>query len=635
MSLPPEHLALLLNATSSAEMRGRLSPRRASLTLAQVVDLTRRLQALQEHTVPVRLGFVHTYTSELLDPYLRFEAALQGLQAEIYHAPYGVTLGETEAGSGLRAHAPDLTVLLLRWEDLHPALGEGLGARAGESRRSLLDEVVAALTALVSAFRSALGGQLLVTLLPPMVGPGAGICDVNAQDSETTWRADLKAAAAARLNADFASVTMLDLDDLVADIGRRHAFDARWWYTSRFPFTPEAARELSRRIVAFAAVLKLPRAKVIAVDADNTMWGGIIGEDGLNGIALGPEYPGNAFVDFQRRLLDYQQRGFLLVLCSKNNPEDVQEVLRRHPHQILREDSFAAMRVNWETKAGNLQAIAEELNLGLDSFLLVDDSEHEGLMVRQTLPAVEVVRVPERPVDIPGCLDAVARLEVLSITAEDRRRTAMYAEARRRQQTAQVATDVDSYLRSLEMRMVVGLDDLSQVPRISQLTLKTNQFNLTTRRYSEAEIRAFMESRECLVAHFSVADIFGDSGIVGVAVVRVTSPGVAELDDFLMSCRVIGRRAESAFLETVLSLVRQRGTQTVLADYVPTAKNKLAERFLGTHGFRPNGEGRLSRDLAAPAPAAAANLPITVDVAVRAPRAAQSPGPVGRLQESA
>jgi FkbH-like protein len=599
------------------------------------VDLTRRLQGLQEATVPVRLGFVHTYTSELFDPYLRFEAALQGLKAEIYHAPYGVALSETEKGSGLREHAPDLTVFFLRWEDLHPALGEGLGARISESGRGLLDEAVAALATLVSAFRKVLGGHLLVTLLPPMVGPGAGISDVNAQDSETAWRAVLKATAAARLNADFASVTMLDLDDFVGDIGRRHAFDARWWYTSRFPFTPEAARELARRVIALAAVLKLPRPKVIALDADNTLWGGIIGEDGLTGIALGPEYPGNAYVDFQRRLLDYQQRGFLLVLCSKNNSEDVQEVLRRHPHQILREQNFAAMRVNWEPKVANLQAIAEELNLGLDSFILVDDSEHEGLMVRQTLPAVEVVRVPERPVDVPGCLDAVARLEVLSITAEDRRRTAMYEQARLRRQTAQVATDVEGYLRSLEMRMVVGLDDLSQVPRISQLTLKTNQFNLTTRRYSEAEIRGFIESREWLVAHFSLADIFGDSGLVGVAVLRTTQPGVAELDDFLMSCRVIGRRAESAFFETVLSVVRQRGTHTVLADYIPTAKNKLAENFLSGHGFRLGGDGRLSRDLAQAAPPSVTDLPIAVEVAGRAAAAAQSDGALGRLQESA
>jgi FkbH-like protein len=292
------------------------------------------------------------------------------------------------------------------------------------------------------------------------------------------------------------------------------------------------------------------------------------------------------------------------------------------------------MRVNWEPKVANLQAIAEELNLGLDSFILVDDSEHEGLMVRQTLPAVEVVRVPERPLDVPGCLDAVARLEVLSITAEDRRRTAMYEQARRRRQTAQVATDVESYLRSLDMSMAVSLDDLNQVPRISQLTLKTNQFNLTTRRYSEAEIRGFMESREWLVAHFSLTDIFGDSGLVGVAVLRTTLPGVAELDDFLMSCRVIGRRAESAFLETVLSVVRQRGTHTVFADYIPTAKNKLAENFLSAHGFRPDSDGRLLRDLAQAAPPAVTDLPIAVEV-IRTAVGAQSDGALGRLQESA
>ena len=166
-------------------------------------------------------------------------------------------------------------------------------------------------------------------------------------------------------------------------------------------------------------VLKFPKAKVIVLDADNTLWGGIIGEDGIDGIALGSDYPGNAFLQFQRRLLDYQQRGFILALCSKNNAADVDQVLKQHPHQLLRDEHFAARRVNWLPKPDNLVSLAEELNLGLDSFIFVDDSDHECAAVRQRLPQVEVVRTPSRPIDIPGCLEHVSRLEVLSLTAED------------------------------------------------------------------------------------------------------------------------------------------------------------------------------------------------------------------------
>jgi HAD superfamily phosphatase (TIGR01681 family) len=411
--------------------------------------------------------------------------------------------------------------------------------------------------------------------LPPMVGPGLGLYDAGAEASEVAWRAAVKAEIGRRLAIELASVSLLDLDDIVAEVGRRRFFDRRWWYTSRFPFTTEAAQELARRVIALAAVMKLPRAKVIALDADNTLWGGIVGEDGINGIGLGPDYPGRAYVQFQERLLDYQQRGFLLALCSKNNLEDVLEVLRRHPHQVLREEHLAAMRVNWEPKSANLPSLADELNLGLESFVFIDDSDHECLMVRQSWPMVEVVQVPARAVDIPTCLDSVARLD---------------------------------------MRMAVGVDDAGQVARIAQLTQKTNQFNLTTRRYTEAEVRAFVDSPEWLVAHFSLTDVFGDSGLVGVALSHVSAPDTAELDTLLMSCRVIGRQAETAFLESVLSLLRQRGVRTVLADYVPTAKNKLVEGFLPAHAFTRREDGRFTRDLTAPPPASASELPIAVRV---------------------
>lgn len=159
------------------------------------------------------------------------------------------------------------------------------------------------------------------------------------------------------------------------------------------------------------------------LDADNTLWGGIVGEDGMDGIALGPDYPGNCYVAFQRRVLEYRQRGFILALCSKNNEADVLEVLRRHPHQVLREEHFAALRVNWQDKPQNLQALADELNLGLDSLVFVDDSAHECSVVRRTLPMIEVVQTPARAVDVPTCLDRVSRLEIIALTEEDRRKS--------------------------------------------------------------------------------------------------------------------------------------------------------------------------------------------------------------------
>jgi FkbH-like protein len=250
---------------------------------------------------------------------------------------------------------------------------------------------------------------------------------------------------------------------------------------------------VARHLLRYAVLAARGPLKCVVLDADNTLWGGIVGEDGLDGLALGPEYPGSVYVDFQHRLLALQQRGVLLALCSRNNLDDVLAVLRTHPHQLLREAHFAALRVNWEPKSGNLRALAAELNLGLDAFALVDDSPHERAEVAAALPDVEVVPFPAQLVDLPHCLDELPRLEILALTEEDRRRTALYAGERARRAAGGEAGDVEAYLRSLAMVMTIAVDAPRHLPRIAQLTQKTNQFNLTTRRYGEDDVRRMLD----------------------------------------------------------------------------------------------------------------------------------------------
>jgi FkbH-like protein len=260
----------------------------------------------------------------------------------------------------------------------------------------------------------------------------------------------------------------------------------------------------------------------------------------------------------------------------------------------------------------------------------VDDSDHECLAVRSELPQIEVVKTPGRPTDIPACLDRVARLQVLRLTDEDRQKTELYVQERRRREFSAATSDLASYLASLEMRMRVRYNDATALGRLAQLTQKTNQFNLTTRRYTEAEIQAFIAGGEWLVAHFSLADIFGDSGIVGLALVRLGADATAELDTFLMSCRVIGRAAESAFLDTILRTLQSRGYGLVHARFIPTAKNKLAERFLPDHAFDAVEGNAYRRDLREAPPAGEGAYPIRVEIAEAAgspARPASSPMP--------
>jgi FkbH-like protein len=615
----------LFHSADLPSLRGALARWGAPLTLPQAQRVAAHAQALPATRVPLRLAIVHTYTSDLLEPWLQYHAALEGFELATYHAPYGLALQEAEAGSALLEHAPELLLLMLRREDLHPDLATPITSLGGEAREALRQACLARLADIVGRFRARPVGQIVLTLLPSITAPTLGLLDAQAEGSEAAWWAQLRADIGRWVRSDCPATLFMDLDEVVHEVGRAHFFDRRYWHSAQFPFSALAAQEFTRRLFSVATVLKTPKAKVIVLDADNTLWGGVIGEDGMDGIALSPEYPGSAYREFQRRILDLQQRGFILAMCSKNNAADVDEVLQQHPHMILRESHFAARRVNWTPKPDNLVSLAEELNLGLDSFIFVDDSDHECAAVRAQLPQVQVVQVPSRAVDVATCLDRVARLEVLSLTAEDLAKTAMYAQERQRKELLEQAGSAGgggaAYLAKLCMKMKVTVAPMAHLARLSQLTKKTNQFNLTTRRYDEQQMKGFIESDDWLVADFSLADTFGDSGIVGLAMFRTIDATGAELDTFLMSCRVIGRQAEQAFLHTLLRLLAARGICEVVADYLPTAKNPLVKDLLPQQGFEQRDDGRWVRHLGTKPPQPETDFPIEVTLLAPEPAA--------------
>ncbi len=608
----------LFGVESRAALLAAVAGWRQPLTLPQVRRLTEMATGFGPALQPLRLAIVHTYTSDLLDPWLAMHAALAGFDLQCHHAPHGLALQEAQPGSGLLAHRPDITLLMLRREDLHPDLAAPIVGLDAKQLDALRQACLAQVQAIVGAFRSQAVGQLQLSILPSPAAPALGIYAAHGACSEAAWWAGLQSDIAAWMRSECPSSMLMDMDELARSVGRDAMFDLRFWFSAQFPFTARAASAFARQVATVGVLLKSPRAKVLVLDADNTLWGGVVGEDGIQGIALGQDYPGNAFRAFQRRILDFQQRGLILALCSKNNAADVEQVLREHPHQILREQHFSAQRVNWLDKAENLVSLAEELNVDLDSFVFVDDSDHECAAVRHALPQIEVVQAPRRAVDLPGCLDHVARLEVLALTAEDLAKTEMYAQERRRRD---LVADVQraggghgEYLAGLQMCMQVNVGCSAHLARLSQLTRKTNQFNLTTRRYDEQQMRALLADDDTLVLDFSLADRFGDSGIVGLAIWRLNAPASAELDSFMMSCRVIGRQAESAFLEASTRLLGERGVQALVADHFPTAKNALVARFLPEHGFERGADGRYHRSLRSRPPRSPSEFPVEVRV---------------------
>jgi FkbH-like protein len=618
MTIARERVTRALEAGTFRDVRSALGFPRPTLTLSEVQQLNAHLDALPGERQTVRIGTLHTYTTELLRPYWSLEAGLAGFRVELYEAPLGSLLQEGQAGSGLRGHGPDSTFLFLQWSDLEPGLAPG-APPGGRGRGEALAQAEQRLIELVGPLRDAVPGLLVVTILPRRATEG-GIVDSSASEP-SPFEAEGSARIADALRR-IPATHFVDLDRVLTESAGSSPFDPRLWRVAAFPFSVLGAQTVVRALFERAWLLKGALTKCVVLDADNTLWGGIVGEDGLDGIALGPSPPGDAYVAFQRKLLALRERGILLALCSRNNPGDVQEVLARHPHQVLREEHFASTRVNWEPKVRNIRSIARELNLGLENLLFVDDSPRECLLAQQQIPELSVIRVPEPAASIPTCLDGWPGFERLSLTAEDADRAQYYLDAQRRRDLEVRSETVEEYLAALRMVMTVGLDELGAAPRIAQLTQKTNQFNLTTRRCTEAEILRWMRDPDRLVAHFSLADVCGDNGIVGVAILRGVSGEEPVFDNFLLSCRVIGRTAETAFLGRLLEVLQAGGARRVRGTYLPTPKNALVADFWPRHGFGETAPGKFEKDLHAHAGAAVARGPIEVVLA-----GVPSPGP--------
>ena len=395
------------------------------------------------------------------------------------------------------------------------------------------------------------------------------------------------------------NVLVHDAAAVAAHVGYRNWFDARLWYLARCRLSAEAMKAMARSTVSLLRAWKGQSRKCVIVDLDNTLWGGIIGEDGMDGIVLGEEGLGLAFGEFQDELLNLALKGTLLAICSKNNEPEALAVLRGHPSMRLKESHFAARRINWQDKVTNIRELAVEMNLGLDSMVFIDDNPAERARIRSELPEVLVPEWPQDPVLFKDALLDLAAVHLMkvSITGEDRVRTSMYqAQAERRALLESSGGDLEGYYRSLEMTAQIGMADAFTIPRIAQLTQKTNQFNLTTRRYSEADIRALVESPGVLVLWLGLHDRFSDNGIVGVMILRHTNPGEWCIDTLLLSCRVIGRTVENAFLGFAARLLADRSAEHLIGEFRPTARNSVAANLYRNLGFQQiEGQGNVDR----------------------------------------
>ena len=394
-----------------------------------------------------------------------------------------------------------------------------------------------------------------------------------------------------------APVVVVDLAALIRIRGSAEAYDTRNDLMYHQPFAGEFARVFGTLLGEAVSAIGRPAPKVLAVDADNTLWGGIVGEDGADGITIGDSFPGSGYRALQQGLVYQAAHGALVAMVSKNNGPDVDEVFdKRAGDMVLSPDHFAARRVDWNSKVDNLRSIALELNLGLDSFVFIDDNDVELEEVRQRLPEIQVVKVTDEPSEIAQLIGSLTAFRFAKVTSEDRGRTAMMRVDAARKAAASQAPSHAEFLQSLDLTVRVFEPAAANVGRVAQLINKTNQFNLTTVRRDEAEVSKLVVSDAHRVYAAEVSDRFGAYGLVAVCVVECGSE-VWNLDTFLMSCRVLRRGVEDAILQCIADDASAAGATTLRGIYLPTQKNSQVATFYPDRGFREIGGGRFDAAL--------------------------------------
>jgi FkbH-like protein len=380
----------------------------------------------------------------------------------------------------------------------------------------------------------------------------------------------------------------LDLSRVAGRMGRNRFYDPRRYHWTKQPFSEEGASLLGEHLTAGVRAVTTGPKKVLVLDLDNTLWGGVVGETGPLGITLGESPDGEAFRAFQQHVKALAGRGVVLTVCSKNNPDDAREPFEKNPDMALSLEDFAAFEAGWDPKPAAIQRIAGTLRLGLDSFVFFDDNPAEREHVRQALPGVEVVEVPEDPSGYVRALESGLWFEAVEVTGADRQRAGQYTTERKRRDAEQSFTSLDDYLGSLEMLGDVRDVDEADMQRVVQLLGKTNQFNLTTRRHTAEDVRAMLADPGAIGLTLRLSDRFGDHGLVSLVLAVPDTDegdGTLRIDTWLMSCRVISRTAEQFMLDALLTRARQLGCTRVVGEFIPTNKNQLVADLYDRMGF--------------------------------------------------
>ncbi len=522
----------------------------------------------------VKVGVLTSYTINNLKKSLIDNLKRRGFDSEVIFGDYNQYVQELiSPDSFLIEEKVDVVFLALSFRSLFPNLYYEIGGkRVYEKCLSKVRDVVDAINS------SNVKAKFIVSTIDYPIDSPKGFSDIAEEDSIYRIVSDCNQELI-KFSRENSKVVLLDFDRVLSRVGKDRVTDEKMYYLGKILLNSNAVNVLSNEIATIVNSVYGKIKKCIVVDLDNTLWGGIIGEDGVNGIKLGDSNVGDIYSEVQKILKVYKENGTILAICSKNNLNDVLPVFDRK-EMILKEDDFIVKKINWNAKSQNIMEIAKEINIGLDSLIFLDDNPVERLEVSEALPMVEVIDFPKDVADLPKILRDVDSLKRIKITEEDKKKHVMYSQENERKELEKT-TSLSDYLHKLGIEIEVKLNDLSSLERITQLINKTNQFNLRTQRYTREEVEVFINSKDWIVASVSVCDKFGELGLTGVILIEKRNEGYF-VDSFLMSCRVLSRDIEIVFFREVVKNLKG----VLRAEYIESLKNSQVKEFYEKLGMK-------------------------------------------------
>lgn len=539
----------------------------------------------EESGLPVsRIAVLRNFTFEPLLAVIKSEIARMGFFPSIYVGGYdSVAVDTMNPDSGFYRFKPDFVIIAQWLEELSPQLMTRFLSLDADKIAAETQRVLDTVTDIIGSVRRHCKAPILINNFPIPDYAAFGALDAQAEGMQinTLRRLNMELLRRAK---EISDVYMVDYAYLMSRLGYQNGFDERYWHMGKAPISRHAVLPFGLEYSRFIRALCGKAHKCLILDCDNTLWGGIVGEEGIEKIRLGPAYPGSCYRAFQREILNLHDKGVILALCSKNNEEDVLEVLRRHPYMLLREEVFSTWQINWDDKATNIRRIVKELNIGMDSVVFADESEYEIGLVKSQIPEITVLKLPAEPSRFRAELSKMGYFDSLSFSKEDRYRNKMYRDEAKRKQILTKACSMIDYLKQLQISVHIGRPDPFHIPRAAQLTQKTNQFNLTAKRYTESDIATFAGDPRWDVLCLRLKDKISDMGLVGVAILKYDG-AIAEIDTLLMSCRALGRGAEDALYAYIINQVQSKGFKTLRGRYIPTPKNRQVSDFYSRRGF--------------------------------------------------